>query len=317
MSMPGALRVTLAGVLVAALTAGCGGSSSDSASGMSKTEVTVGVLPIVDTAPFFIALKRGFFEDEGLTVNKTTIDSSPGGISKLQSGDMDISFSSYTAIFRAHAKGLKMHVLAEAYSAKPGVFVVLAKPGSDIRTAEDLSGKTIAVQSLSNVQTILIKSTLRTKGVNPKSVDFVKVPFPNLETALKKGEVDTVLSVEPFTTSIKRNLGGHVVMDVTKGPTANWPVAGYSVSQDFYNEHPKTAAAFKRAIQRASKVAHNRAAVEKILPTYTKITPETAAVMNLGTYPTTVDATRLQRVSDLMHKFGLIDTKVDAEELVS
>jgi NitT/TauT family transport system substrate-binding protein len=67
--------VSLATALV---TAACGssGGAKPSASGLEKTHLTVAALPIVDDAPLFLAIKKGFFRQAGLTVTPKIITQS-------------------------------------------------------------------------------------------------------------------------------------------------------------------------------------------------------------------------------------------------
>lgn len=63
--------VTLAGA------AGCGSSDSgsggtSSAGGAKKTQVTVGVIPIVDVAPLYLGQKKGFFASRGIELKMVT-----------------------------------------------------------------------------------------------------------------------------------------------------------------------------------------------------------------------------------------------------
>ena len=57
-------------------------------------------------------------------------------------------------------------------------------------------------------------------------------------------------------------------------------------------------------------------AVEEILPTYTKIDAATAAVITLGSFPTTLDETRLQRVADLMLEQGYLKSPLQAKAIL-
>jgi NitT/TauT family transport system substrate-binding protein len=56
--------------------------------------------------------------------------------------------------------------------------------------------------------------------------------------------------------------------------------------------------------------------VQSILPSYTKITPQVAATLSYGSYPSTLSATRLQRVADVMQQYGYLTNKVDIKTLL-
>ena len=57
-------------LLCAALVAGCGGDDEASSGGGEGgvTKVKVGVLPIANAAPLYIARDQGFFKEEGIEI---------------------------------------------------------------------------------------------------------------------------------------------------------------------------------------------------------------------------------------------------------
>ena len=84
----------------------------------------------------------------------------------------------------------------------------------------------------------------------------------------------------------------------------------------FAEANPKTIAAFARAVERGAKDATNRKLVEQTIPTYTTIDKQTAALLDLPLYPTSLDAKRLQRVADLMQQFGLLSNHLDVSTMI-
>ena len=82
-------------------------------------------------------------------------------------------------------------------------------------------------------------------------------------------------------------------------------------------KYPKTAAAFQRAIQKAQQLAtSDRKKVEEVLPAYAKVDAQTAAVLSLPNFPTSLNPTRLQRLPDLMLKDGLLKSKIDMKSVI-
>ena len=129
--------------------------------------------------------------------------------------------------------------------------------------------------------------------------------------------VDAVQAIEPFGTQMARSMGARMVADLSSGPTAQFPIAGYAATTKFAGKNPKTVAAFQRALVKGEGMAADRKLVEQIVPTYAKgIDANVAATMSYGTYPTSLDATRLQRVPDVMQQFGYITTKMDVKPLL-
>ena len=316
MSFTRARRLSLAAVggLAVALLAACTSSgSSNSATTASahleKTTVNVGALPVVDSAGLYLARQNGYFQQAGLNVQISPVAKSPDAIPEMQSGKIDVvAGANYVSFFQAaKVKNLPLKLLVDGESCTDDTFEVLAKPSSGITTAAGLVHKTIAVNITNNIQTMLTNTALQAAGVDPASVKYVAVPFPDMGTALKKGVVDAISVVEPFITENELQVGAQPVLSTCTGPTANFPISGFFSLSSFTQKYPNTARAFVAALERGQALADsNRADVEEILPTYIpKLSANQAAVVNLGQYPTSLDTTHLQRVADAMAKAHL------------
>jgi NitT/TauT family transport system substrate-binding protein len=320
-------RVFLAaasGLAVALIAAACSSSSAATVpppAGLEKTHITVGALPVVDTAGLYLAIKNGYFKQAGLTVNVVPVVKSPDAIPDMEQGKVDIiGGANYVSFFQAQlASGGKLafKVLVDGISCNSDTFDVLALPSSGITTPAQLAGKTIAVNVLNNIQTLLANTALKAANVNPATVHYKLVPFPKMATALKTHQVDAISAVEPFITAAELNVGAETILSTCTGPTANFPISGYFATQAWAQKYPHTARAFQAAMARGQALADSsRAAVEQVLPSYIKLTSEEAAIVNLGQFPTTLDATHVQRVASLMHTGGLINRQFSVQPLL-
>jgi NitT/TauT family transport system substrate-binding protein len=302
----------LATVLLAFGVAGCGGTAASSdGGGPEMTHLTVAVLPATDDAPFWLALKDGYFRREGLTVTPNVVAQSTLAIPEMVHGSVEIiGGGNYVSFFQAQAQGaLNIRVIAPAGSCTADDFSVVALPRSGIRRPAALAGKAIAVGLTNSISTLTINEILKTGDLRTASVRYVAVPYPDMLTALGTGDVAAASLVEPFLSQAKASLGAEVIQPQCEGPTANLPLSGYFATAAWVRANPRTARAFARAIEKAQALADgDHAAVEKILPTYIKITPQIAAIVNLNAYPATLDAVLIQRVTDLMVSGGLLRT---------
>jgi NitT/TauT family transport system substrate-binding protein len=317
--------VAIAG-LVALLVSACGSSGTQSTSGgtassggLEKSTITVAALPIVDTVGLFIAKKEGFFQQEGLSVNVKTVAQSTAAISAMLAGSVDvIGGGNYVSFFEGDAHGaFKIRILVDGTSCGHHTFSVLAMPKSGIKSPADLAGKTVAVNLLNNIQTLMLNAVLKADNVDPTKVHYVVIPFPNMATALQTGKVDAISVVEPFLTGAEQSLGATEVMDQCVGAESGMPLSGYFATQAWAQKYPNTARAFQRAVDKGQALADsNRALVEQVLPTYTKINTKAAALIALNSFPTTLDAMRLQRVANLMQSGGLLTTQFNVAPLL-
>ncbi|MFJ2031354.1 ABC transporter substrate-binding protein [Streptosporangium sp. NPDC087985] len=319
------LRSSIVGVLALALVTvtGCSGadeSTKDSAggSGLEKTKITVGTMPVVDTAPLQIAMDQGLFKAEGLDVTLTPLAGGAEAIPQLKRGSLDISFGNYVSFFSASAKGvIDLRIVADGFQSGPKTHVIMVPKDSPIQTPADLEGKTIAVNTKRNVASMLVRVAAKAHNVElDEDKNFVEAPFPEMEGLLKAGTVDAAQVVEPFGTFVGQNIGARIIWDTSEGPTADFPIAGYASTAEFAKANPNTAAAFQRAMAKAQALAADRANVVAAIPKYTKIPAEAAGSLAIGGFPTTLNATRLQRVADSMKEYGLLDAPLNVQDLI-
>jgi NitT/TauT family transport system substrate-binding protein len=313
--------IVAAGLAMLLATAACGGSatSATSGGGLEKTHLTVGALPIVDDAPLFLAIKNGYFKQQGLTVTTQIIPQSTLAIPDMLHGTVDIiGTGNYVSFFEGQAKGaFSIKVLAAGSVCTKSNFSILALPSSGIKGPAGLAGKTIAVNLTNNIQTLLTNAELKANGVNPASVKYVVIPFPDMAAALKAGQVDAVSVVEPFLTGTEQSDGAVPVMQECTGSLAAFPLGGYFATAAWAARYPHTAHAFQLAIAKAQAFANaHPAAVRAILPTYTKISIAAAPHINLGLFPPTMNPAQLQRVADLMLAGGLLKSRLEVQPLL-
>lgn len=294
-------------------------SSGSSGSGLEKTHLTVGALAVADDAPLYLAIKDGYFRQEGLTVTPVAVAASTEAIPDMLRGSVDIiAGANYVSFFEAQSKGVvSFKVLADATHCQADSFDVMALPGSGITGPAGLAGKTVAVNLTGNVQTLTLDSVLTANGLKAASVHYVEVPFPDMVAALKAHRVDAISAIEPYITASEEQDGAASVMSQCTGPTSGFPLSGYFATSAWAAKYPNTAKAFQKAIDKAQALADSDPqAVRAILPTYTAITAKTADVLNLNSYPTSVSLAPLKQVETLMQSQGMLSNPLNVTSVM-
>jgi NitT/TauT family transport system substrate-binding protein len=327
----GRITVTAtAGLAVGLLAVGCsssgssgstssGSSASPSSAKLEQSSITVGALPVVDSAGLYLANKLGYFKQQGLTVKIDPVTQSTQAIPDMLHGTIAmIGGANYVSFIEAQAKGTaQFKVVAEGVTCKPNTFGVAALPSSGITKPADLAGKTVAVNLTNNIQTLTLNAVLKADGVDPSKVKYVVIPFPNMVTALKAKQVDAISAVEPFLGGALAADGAKQVVSSCDGPTADMPMSGYLATSAWTQKNPNTAKAFQTALLKAQAYADaNPAAVKAIIPTYTKVTAAQANALPLNTYPSTLDPAEMTKVLTLMKSGGLATGTATASTLL-
>ena len=310
------LVLTAAGAAAAACGTSTVPAEPDTVTG---THVAVAVVPITDAAPFMLAVQRSYFTRAGLDVTYRLTPQSTAAAADLVHGSVNvIAAANYVSFFAAQAhSAMNIRVLAANSQCGTNTQEVLALPGSGISKPAGLAEKTIAVNVDPNIQTLTITRQLQADGVPTARVRFVAIPFAAMATALKAHRVAAISEVEPFLAQAETSISAERVLEQCTGPTAGIPLGGYITTAAWAAQHPAAVRAFQHAIEQGQALAAtNRAAVEKVLPAYMKISRETAALVQLNTFPVAADPKLLQRFADLMQEGGMLTKPLNVAPLV-
>ncbi|MEA2660519.1 MAG: NitT/TauT family transport system substrate-binding protein, partial [Chloroflexota bacterium] len=218
--------------------------------------IKVGVIPISNMVPLYAAQKLGYFADNGLTVETTAATQGAALVSAVVGGSLDFSYSNYISLLAARAQSIDVVAFANMNNVQlkaPNSTSVTVRASDNITSPKDLVGKTIAVSVLNALPWLYARSWLRVHGVDPNSVKYVEVPFPNMGDALATKQVDAAVSTEPFN-AILIKAGSVKTIGypyVESQPGLN--LAGWISTSDWVSKNQATAKAFVTAIDKAVK----------------------------------------------------------------
>jgi NitT/TauT family transport system substrate-binding protein len=307
----------LATGIASPLVSGCG--PSQAATPRTATPVNVAIVDIADAASFFIALHDGFFRQQGLDVHYTKVPQSVVAMPDLLAGRIQvIGAANFVNAFEAQVHGTAdIRVVATNGECTPSSDGVLALQGSGIKTAAGLLGKTLATNITNNIQQLLIDRQIQADDLNPSKVHFVEIPFDKMQQALVAHRVDAVNEIQPYLAQIENATGAENILPPCQGSTDNMPLTGDITTAQWASRHHAAALAFQRAIEQGQAVAQtDRPAVEKVLPSFLKVTPAVVATLNLNNFPDTLNPIPIQRVADLMFSAGVIHHPLNVAPLL-
>ncbi|MEX3105346.1 ABC transporter substrate-binding protein [Streptomyces niveiscabiei] len=311
---------------IAGLTA-CGSSDSGDAQGTSDsggktTEVTVGIIPIVDVAPLYLGQKQGFFEKRGIRLKTVTAQGGAAIIPGVVSGQFQFGFSNTTSLLLAQTKGVPIKAVANgaASNGKVGadVTAVLVKKDSPAKSAKDLAGRTVAVNTLQNIGDTTVRETVRRAGGDPSKVKFVEIPFDQMPAALDDGRVDAAWMGEPSQT-IAKGQGARVIASPFAETDPALTVAAYFTSTKIAQQNPALVKKFTEAMNESLEYASAHPdEARKTLTTYTKISGDVLDKLILPNWPTAVNRASLEKLAQLGAQDGVFgDKKPDIGALFS
>ena len=107
------------------------------------------------------------------------------------------------------------------------------------------------------------------------------------------------------------------VVDACTGATANLPLAGYFTTSSYAGGNAKVVAAFRAALAKAQAEASMAAPLQTALTKSAGLNTQAAALVTLGSYPTTLSAANLQRVVNLLWSFGTLPNTFNVSSMVA
>ena len=316
-------RAGLAMALAAsAALAGCsaGGGHAASAppvSGPEQRAITVDAVPTAEECGLYVAQAQGFFRQQGLTVTIRPITGGGAAIPDLQSGKAQLAAGNYVPFILAQMAGrfggkpVSLKIIAAGSEIQPGSEALYVMPRSRYKTVAQLATghARIGLDTADDTGEVLLGALLQQAGgYSLKDVRQVTPPrgFSALIGMLADGKIDAALEPQPVGTIAEETLGAVPLADLDQGSLQDFPFAGYLGTTGWVRSHPRTVAAFLRALEEGQQVADtDRAAVEHAMQRLAGLPPIVTDTMALDSYPTEMDVPQLQRVPDSMFQFGL------------
>ncbi|MGK5692408.1 ABC transporter substrate-binding protein [Streptomyces sp. URMC 128] len=304
-------------VVTVAAAAGCGSSSSSTGSspsgGGKTTQVTVGIIPIVDVAPLYLGQKQGSFSKRGIDLKMELAQGGAAIVPGVVSDQFQFGFSNVTSLMIAQTKGvpIKSVVNGTASTGDTGKDIsgVAVKKDSSIKSAKDLVGKKVAVNTLQNIGDTTVREVVRKDGGDPSKVKFVEMPFDQMPAALEGGQVDAAWMGEPALT-IAKGQGARVIASPFAETDPKLTIATYFTSTKLLQENPDLVKKFTEAMTESLKYASEHPdEARQTLTTYTKIDGEVLKNLTLPTWPTQYDMASLEKLASLGEEDGIFGGK--------
>jgi NitT/TauT family transport system substrate-binding protein len=285
------------------------------------TTIAVGVVPVVDVAPLYLGIEKGFFEEEGLDVQPAVAQGGAAIIPAVVQGDQEIGFSNIVSLLIGQTEDLPVQVISQGIQAtddpENDTAAIAVTADSDIQDAADLEGKTIAINTLRNISELTVSAALEGEGVDVSTINFVEVPLPDMVGQLEAGQVDAAGLVEPFITTGKA--AGHRMLIYDRVATEpELTVATYFTSDSYLESNPEVVEGFVSAMNRSLEYAtENPDEARQAIGEYTEIPPEVLEDVVLPLWQTDLNVPSIELISELMVTYGITDEQADVDALIA
>lgn len=289
---------------LAALASACAVPIARPVSAQAK-QLSIATVPIDATAAVWYGLDLGNFSRAGIDATIQSMNNGGAIASAVASGAVAIGASNIVSIAQAHSRGVPFVIIAPAgiYSSAAPTSVLMVPNGSPIKTAQDLNGKTVAVNGLKTISQFAPMAWIDQHGGNAASVQWIEIPAPSLAAALAQGRVDAAVVIEPFVSTARKS--AHVLANCFDAVASRFLVAVYFTTRDWALQNAEALNGFQQVMRETEQWANkNNDKSASILEKYTKISAETARSMVRVSYPDGLSEALIQPVIDVTIRYG-------------
>ncbi|WP_337739366.1 ABC transporter substrate-binding protein [Agrobacterium vitis] len=152
----------------------------------------------IGQVPILVAIKKGFFKEQGIDVDVQVIVNSSDRIRALTAGDAAFSNLGRVAVISEMARGNESFSFFANVDDSPGQEGCWARPG--ITSVADLKGKAVAANSSAE---ITLAGLLADAGLKLGDLDYRNLPATEMAAALSHGDIEAACVWQPLLTRLK------------------------------------------------------------------------------------------------------------------
>lgn len=236
-------------LIIAMMLAGCAPSAAAPKS-VTTIRVPMGYIANVQYAPFYIAVDKGYFTDEGIDI-EFDYRFETDGMKLVGAGELPFAVVSGEQVPLARAQGLPVVYILQWFQKFPVAVVSLAD--KNIKSPNDLVGKSVGLPGFFGASYIGWRGLLWKAGLNESDIQTQDIGFTQV-AALQQGKVDAVVGYtnnEP----LQLRAAGLNVNVIAVSDSLALVANGIVTNEQTIKQKPELVRGFVRALLRGLKEA--------------------------------------------------------------
>lgn len=278
----------------------------------------MGLLPILDVLPFYVAEENGYFEEEGLEVELVPVKSAQERDALMQAGEIDGQLTDLISTVVFNRESSQVEVVAMARKAYPDFpqFRILAAPGVDVGNPDDLNGVPIGI-SQNTIIEYLTDRLLAEWGLPADQIAIEEVSaIPTRFELLMEGQLQAANLPDPLAQAAIA-AGASLIVDDAEIPQYSQSVLAFRT--DTIQSKPEAIRAFLRAWNKAvDDINQDPNAYRDVLIENTRVPESIQGTYNVPPFPKNeiTSEAEWQDVVDWAQEKGLIDEPVPYDQAI-
>jgi NitT/TauT family transport system substrate-binding protein len=239
------------------------GSTPGGASAVPGSSQETGTLPTPETTDIKLAITviepsqfapvladlAGIYEKNGLNVEYTAFEGDGKGMQALQSGQVDVGFGGLTLSLQSQ----RTDVPVVTTMVNASILADLLMSTADVKTADDLRGKCVAVSTYGGTSHGAVILALEALGLTPDDVVITEVGGQSARIAALQGGACAAAPIDANQRAEMEKLGLNTLVDL-KAEALPYGRTGMRVTEEWLAENPNTAIVFAASVLEAQNL---------------------------------------------------------------
>jgi NitT/TauT family transport system substrate-binding protein len=276
----------------------------------------VGANPAESYAEPYYGLDAGIFARAGLNVELNAFPNGGAIAQAVTAGAIDIGPTDVIQVANAFIRNVPIVYFAPGvlYSSTAPTSALCAPKDSPIRSAKDLEGQTVAVNSVKSMPECATREWIRKNGGDSAKVRFVEVPPQAIVAVLLRGTVAASIISEPALSQALDDV--RVLAKAYDSVAPRFFINSFAARRDWIAANPATARRFADAVRETARWSNtHHAETAATLSKYAKIEPDRLRRMTRATFGETLDDRWIQPVIDIAVRYEIVARTVAASDI--
>jgi NitT/TauT family transport system substrate-binding protein len=264
-------------------------------------------------AEVFYALDQGFFKKAGIDADVLIERSGSITMEAVLAGQLHTGGANAVSLGSALVRKLPVVVLAAGalWDARAPNAAIVLPPNSTVKTAKDLNGQTLGINSLLGIGQLAFASYLDQNGGDPNSVKYVELSPTAMADAVATGRVAAGVLDDPEFSNAMAARKVKFMVDNYSGIAKLFYISIWLSTETWLAQNKDVAKRFRQAIVAAGEWAEsNPDQALVILEKYTKVNEKHTTVR----YGRALDPGLLQPVFDAAYKYKIYAAPLHAPD---
>ncbi len=276
---------TTIGIMIAGLLLACQPALATEG---KMDRVKAAYVSIMNFAPLYVAIERGFMKEQNIEVEMVKVASGAEAMAFLAQGSLDVGAVGIAAsTFNAFHKGFDLRIVSSAalqpFKEGPTLLIVRKdlRDSGRVKSVADLKGMKVAIAGgLGTTGAYFVARAIKEAGLKVRDIEIINLPNPDMPLAIEKASVDAVLVGPPYAEQIiSRGRGLILAQDLAPGAMTTV----FMYSGKFIKERPEIGRRLMTALIKGSRAIQGaRYLDEANIKAYLKYVTSTEAAIRAG-----------------------------------